>query len=208
MHRGLAPADVHAERERTVQCVVARRDAIEHVFDDAGFLRRFGKHVGHVGQPVSSRRAASTLIAASSVSCPTDSRCSCATSSSTRRKWCATIGGDRGQHRAERFDELFGLLVVGQHRTRGTVRARSGRRVRRRFPRSRASSRGVRARARAGRGAGGLVRAAAVLAARRRCRRSCTGARRRAGARSASARARPLRGVRRVRRNVRRVRRA
>ena len=48
--------------------------------------RGIGKDVGHVGQPVSSRRAFSALIAASSVSCPTDSRCSCATSSRTRRK--------------------------------------------------------------------------------------------------------------------------
>src|SRR5262249_30978140 len=86
--RVLAPAAVEAEGDDAVHAVVRRRDAVEHALDRAVLLVAFGKWLlppqcnhAHVrSQPGSSRAAASA------VSSPTASRCSCATSRSTLRK--------------------------------------------------------------------------------------------------------------------------
>ena len=76
-------------------------------------VRRRRRRARH-GHTTSRRRLASALAASSSAGSPTDSRCSWATSSSTRRKWCADERRDRRKEDSERLDETLGALVVGQ----------------------------------------------------------------------------------------------
>ena len=124
VHRRAPPRDVHAEREQPVEEVVARRDAVEHLLDDARLLvARRGAARGvrsrrssDVDRPLSSRRAASTLAAA--ISCVLADRLEVLLRD--REQHAAEVvldeRGDRGQQRAERLDESLGLLVVGEVR--------------------------------------------------------------------------------------------
>ena len=113
-----APADVHAERQQAVEQVVARRDPVEHVFDDlrlVGRCRQRRVRVGlHERNPSSSRpgrgfgdcRELGVLTDALEVLLR------------DREQHAAEVvgdeRGDRGEQHAERGDELLGLLVVGE----------------------------------------------------------------------------------------------
>src|SRR5205085_4870639 len=136
----VAPAHVHAERQHAIQRVVARRDAIEHFLDNARLLVRLREHDVHgslappslaplrphglhVGHPFSSRRAASAFTAASSSASPTDSKCSCATSSSTRRKWCVTNAVTAGSNVRNASTSLSAFTSSGRSDARNGARS-------------------------------------------------------------------------------------
>src|SRR5262249_28581082 len=91
--RPLAPPPVEAQRDDAVHAVVPGREAIEHLLDRVvlGVDLRARTVVSEHGCVSEGRsQPGSSLGGASSLGSPTASRCSCATSSRTLRKWLAT----------------------------------------------------------------------------------------------------------------------
>src|SRR5204863_2577471 len=87
------PPPIEAEGNDAVHAVVAGRQAVEHALDRGAFafaLRHRAVAPEHRRAHAMPSQPGSPRAAASSLGSPTASRCSCATSSSTLRKWLAT----------------------------------------------------------------------------------------------------------------------